>query len=231
LTAARLYDLEGLPTIAPDEPIDLTFPGNTRERPTGIQLHYSRQIDRADRALREGLPVTSLTRTIVDLSAVLDEKDLVLAFESGLARYRSVDLGVFRSTLRRLETQGRTGMVRLRRLVGERAPNAPHLDSPLERQLLSALKHAGLPTPRAHYDVVEGGRHIAEIDFAYPRKRLAIQAKGKGVHLRPSVWEKDARQESELVAAGWSVIPVTSSQVRRDIAGVVDLVARALGCR
>jgi very-short-patch-repair endonuclease len=179
----------------------------------------------------DGIPVTSLARTLIDVSATLDERHLSMALDSGLARNQSVDVGMLRRALRRLKTKGRAGTGALGRLLAARAPDAVHLDSALERRFAIALRRAGLPQPRAHHDVVEGGRHLAELDFAYPRERLGIQLHGASIHRRYGVWERDQEQQSELAAVGWLIVPVTWKQLEASETAVMERLGRALARR
>jgi hypothetical protein len=228
LTAARLHGLEGLPAQRHREKVEVTVPFANSGRAAGLRVHRSRKLERVDRSAIDGIPVTALPRTIIDLSAMLDERHLCVAIDSGLARRRWIDVDMIRRELRRLKTQGRKVAPGLQRLLDERAPDAVVLDSALERRFSAALRRSGLPRPVEHFDVVENGRHVAEIDFAYPRVRLGIQLNGANVHRRHGVWERDQAQLSELAAAGWRIIHVTWAQLETDEAGVLLRVARAL---
>jgi hypothetical protein len=228
LSAARLHGLEGIPPMRRREPIELTIQFGTYRRSPGLLVHRSRKLERGDRSTVDGIPVTGLARTLVDLSPMLDERRLCVALDSGLARHRSIDVRMLRRDVRRLKTKGRRAARGLERLLAERAPEAVHLDSALERRFSAALRSAGLPRPAEHFDVVEGGRHIAELDFAYPRVRLGIELDGANVHRRPSVWERDLDQRSDLAAAGWRLVLVTWAQLETDEKRVLERVARAL---
>jgi hypothetical protein len=242
-TAAKLHGLEGVSQwIAANRDgsgrvseayhrgaIELTVPAGRRVRVPGLLVHRSRALARDDRSAIEGIPVTSLARTLVDLSATLDERHLCMALDSGLARHRHIDVRMVRRVLRRLKTKGRPGTKAFGRLLDARAPDAVHLDSALERWFLAALRRARLPKPAEHYDVVEGGRHLAELDFAYPRERVGIELNGASVHRRYAVWERDQERLSDLAAAGWRILPVTWAQLRANEAAVMARVARALG--
>jgi hypothetical protein len=227
-TASRLHRLEGIPRERRHEPIELTAPLGRRLRAPGLLVHRTGRLEPADRSEIDGIPVTSMARTLLDLSAMLDERHLSIALDSVLARHRGAGLGTFRRTLERLRSQGRTGACALKRLLEERASGIVHLDSALERRFSVALQQAGLPRPAEHYDVVEGGRHVAELDFAYPRERLGIELNGASIHRRHSVWQRDQQRLSDLAAVGWRVLHVTWSQLEMNEAAVMDSVRRAL---
>ena len=63
-------------------PYHVTAPGprRLRDRPP-VKVHRARNLVAADRAFREGIPVTSLARTLLDLAEVLKPKRLVKALE------------------------------------------------------------------------------------------------------------------------------------------------------
>jgi very-short-patch-repair endonuclease len=75
---------------------------------------------------------------------------------------------------------------------------------------------------------VDGGRHVAELDFAYPRQRVGIQVNGASIHRRHAVWERDQDQLSDLAALGWRIVHVTASQLENKEAAILQRVARAL---
>jgi very-short-patch-repair endonuclease len=230
-TAARLHGLEGLSARTRDEPIELTVPLTTQARATGLLVRRSRKLDRIDRSKIDGVPVTTLPRTLIDLSATLDDRHLSVALDSGLARHPDMEVAFFQRALRRLRTKGRPGTAALARLLDERAPDAPHLDSALERRFVIALRRAGLPTPKAHYDVIHDGRRIMEADFAYVRERIAIELHGASIHRQKGVWEDDQEKTAELGAAGWLFVPITWKQLDKSEKTVMDRIARTLAQR
>jgi predicted transcriptional regulator of viral defense system len=55
--------------------IDVTAPGQRKSR-RGITVHRSRSLHPDDRTLADGIPTTSVARTLVDLADVLNERQL-----------------------------------------------------------------------------------------------------------------------------------------------------------
>jgi very-short-patch-repair endonuclease len=227
-SAARLYGLEGVSRGRRGDPVELTGLRGSNVHAPGFVVHTTRQLERHDQSVFDGIPVTSLARTLVDLSPSLDERHLSAALDSGLATHTFVDVRFLAREIRRLRAPGRSISPTLARLLEARAPDALHLDSVLERRFSGALRRARLPRPKEHFEVIDGGRRLAEVDFAYPRARLAIQLHGASIHRRCSVWERDQDQSSELAAAGWRVINVTWAQLEASEADVLERVRRAL---
>jgi hypothetical protein len=228
VTAARLHALEGMSRATSKEPIELTVPFGTILRAPGFLVHRSRRLERSDRTVIDGIPATSFARTLTDIAPLLDEKRLSVALDSGLARNQHIDVHFLRRQLRRLAKCRGTGARLLGRLLDARAPDAVHMDSALERRFLVALRCAGLPRPVEHHDVFDAGRHLGELDFAYPRARVGIELNGGDVHRRPAVLERDQERWSELAIAGWCIVLVTWAQLERDEDAVMDRVKRAL---
>jgi hypothetical protein len=96
-----------------------------------------------DRAVLDGIPVTSLARTLLDLAAMLPANRLRRAIERS-EELHLFDLGPVDSLLAR--AGGHPGAGRLRRaLVLYRPP--PFTRSGLERRFLELVEKAGLPSP------------------------------------------------------------------------------------
>jgi predicted transcriptional regulator of viral defense system len=52
---------------APGGPVEVTLAGTSRRGPRGIRLHRARHLAPEDRARKEGIPVTSVARTLLDI--------------------------------------------------------------------------------------------------------------------------------------------------------------------
>jgi very-short-patch-repair endonuclease len=82
-----------------------------------------------------------------------------------------------------------------------------------------------LPAAVFHYVVSSpAGLFLAEVDFAYPEIRLAIEVDGFGAHGTPRAMAKDFVRQNGLVPYGWHVLRFTWRQVTRQ----PELVAAAI---
>lgn len=68
--AAGLHRLDGFP----EGPLELCWTGASNHPLTGITLHRAQALDRIDRFVIDGLPVTGLARTLVDVGSVAPER-------------------------------------------------------------------------------------------------------------------------------------------------------------
>ena len=110
--------------------------------------HSSRCFDEVDVTLRRGIPVTTPTRTILDLAgrqhAERTRKDLNDLMGRGL-----VTLPLLDDALRRLARRGRPGITVMRSLDRRRSGEGGPAGSNLELVVEDLLDHRGLPPHRA----------------------------------------------------------------------------------
>ena len=102
-------------------------------------------------------------------------------------------------------------------------------ESPPESVLRVLLRTAGLtPVPQYVVRDVEG-RFVARVDLAFPAQRVAVEY-DRAWHGRPGQLARDRRRLNALVAAGWTVLHVTATDMY-DPETVVASVRRFLADR
>jgi hypothetical protein len=217
VSAAWLW---GLTSTSP-LPAAVTTPIHRKSRPP-IRLHEARLITDEDRALREGIPVTSLARTLLDLAATIRFEWLEKMVE------RSEELGLF--DLRAVEellarTVGHHGHKRLRTAIALYAPTS-FTRSGLEQRFLELIIAAGLPQPHTNY--VE---HGFELDCYWPEHRFAVELDVFETHGTRAAFERDRKRQEDLLLAGIQMIRVTGPRLQREPAEVTRRVARLLSER
>ena len=216
--------LWGLPV--PATVTELTIPSVRQARLEGVLIHRAVRLERRDVCLLEGIPVTGLARSVVDLAAVLTPPQLEIVLDHALSQ-RLVTTFQVRRCLERLGSRGRRGGGALSRLLAAR-PSGPNLESSFEWRLLRALGESGLPPPTPQHGVRLPNGRVARVDFAYPEARLAVEADSYRFHSSRSSWARDRARNNQLVALGWRVLPVTFDDLRDDPRGVAEQVARCL---
>ena len=169
--------------------------------------------------------MTNPLRTMVDLGAVLSPEAVEDALDAGLAWPSLFSVAAVEATLNELAGRGRSGSGVLRTVLDERVLGDAVSDSKLEKRMAQLLRRAGLPAAVFHYVVcTPGGVFLAEVDFAYPEIKLAIEVDGFGAHGTPRAMAKDFVRQNGLVPYGWRVLRFTWRQVTRQ----PDLVASAI---
>jgi predicted transcriptional regulator of viral defense system len=161
----------------------------TRRHPKPKQrLHYARLMDE-DRAVCDGIPVTSVPRTLLDYAAMATDARL------GRAMERSEERGLF--DLRAVEALlaragNHAGAGRLRRALAIYRDDPAFTRSKLERRFRDFVKHSGLPMPAAYFWV--GGY---ELDAYWPEERFAVELDVYETHGTRAAFERDRRRQEE----------------------------------
>lgn len=68
-----MHDFEPISVYISGDPTDPRFP---RDLPEGIEAHYGPALHPDDLDVVSGIPVTSVSRTLIDLAEVVDKQEL-----------------------------------------------------------------------------------------------------------------------------------------------------------
>ncbi len=167
----------------------------------------------ADRTRFEHVPITTPARTLIDCAPTLDDEALHAALEDSLKRNLFTER-FLRWRLEALTTRGRAGIVRLRRILDDRL-DEPTLERRLEVKAWRLLRTSGLPRPVRQHPVTPCG-HSYRLDFAWPDRKVAVEADGRIVHGgRRRAFYDDRRRWSDLASIGWRIVPVTWEDVEQ----------------
>lgn len=214
VSAAWLWGLTNTSPL----PASVCAPSHRTPR-SPIRLHEARSLAAEDRELRDGIPVTSLPRTLLDLAATVRFEWLEKMVE------RSEDLELF--DLRDVEklldrTVGHHGHGRLRKAIALYKPSS-FTRSTLEKRFLELCLQAGLPQPRTNFVV-----HGFEIDCYWPEFRFAVELDVFETHGTRAAFERDRKRQEDLLLYGIAMTRVTGPRLEREPREVVRRVARLL---
>lgn len=205
------------------QPVPLHVTGPVARRPRlPVRIHRARRLEEADRALVEGIPVTAVPRTLLDLAAAVQfeqlERLVERAEEEGL-----FDLRPVQDLLAR--TVGHHGHGRLRRAIALYRPTS-FTRSGLEKRFLELWNEAGHPQPRTSF--VE---HGFELDCYWPEYRFAVELDLFETHGTRAAFERDRKRQEDLLLAGVAMTRVTGPRLEREPDEVIERVARLLSAR
>lgn len=163
-----------------------------------IEVHGRRTLPPEDVTSRHRIPVTTVSRTLVDLAELLGPRQLARAVNEADV-LRLLDLGAIDAALDRLD--GRRGRSRTALRTALDAHVGPILlRSELEHRFRELLASRSLPRPD-HNVHIEGW----EVDACWRDRRLLVELDSR-FHDTPAARRKDARKEDALREAGWRVV-------------------------
>jgi hypothetical protein len=207
-TAAALWSLPG---FAPDE-VHVSRSRTGTSRPGRLAtVHEPRLLPRHHRAALDGVPVTTVARTVFDLCGCLHPLRAERAIDNALAR-KLVGLETMRGVAIELLEHGRTGSALMRQLLSERGAGYIPPASGLEARFFAVLVEAGLELPDRQVDV---GSEVwtGRVDFLYRRLHLVIEIDSDIHHTAKLDAESDRRRDEALRAGGFQVVRITGGQV------------------
>jgi predicted transcriptional regulator of viral defense system len=186
--------------------VDVTVPG--QRRVPGVQIHRVARLDRADVTVLDGISVTTVARTLVDLAAVVPGQALRKALEEA-ERSHCLDAGAIDGALQRTRGRNGRGHAAIRAALADLAAHGTTVTrSPLEDRFLSLLDAHGLPRPSAN-----AWTHGMEVDACWPEARLVVELDGWANHSTRQAFQRDRERSNELEAQGWIVLRFTHGDV------------------
>lgn len=207
----------------PGTATEVTVPLHVRRRRPGLVVHR-RLLDAVEVTVEEGIAVTTVHRTLLDLAQRLTARELEATINAA-DKHDLTDPERLREALDRYA--GRRGVAPLRDLLDRRT--FVLTDSELERRFLPIARRAGLPRP-------ETGRRVNgfEVDFVWPQLGLIVETDGLRYHRTPASQARDRLRDQAHTAAGMTPLRFTHAQVRyepRHVQKTLRAVARRLADR
>ncbi len=204
--SGAVWDLGPWPTGL----IDVTLP--TRRKPRrGVRIHRAT----VARVVKDGFPVTTVARTLVDLAGVLPLGRLRDAFERA-ERLQLLDANEVSE-----EMHGKRGAKKIRAILAEWSEPEPTKNE-FEQSLRDLCREYDIPLPSQNVGLLG-----YEVD-AFWEPDLVVELDGWATHKTRRAFEEDRRKAAALEAAGYRVRRFTWRQMKRER----ELVAAAIrsGC-
>jgi very-short-patch-repair endonuclease len=181
-----------------------------RSRSSNVIHRHVSEVPEDERAVREGIPVTSVHRTIFDLAttASVDEVVAMIKEAEYLNRWDRLSLP---DLLDRYPGKRGSRKVRfaLDRMVEEPSGRKR---SKLEVRFAPFLRRHNLPLPRFNDWILLGSKRY-QVDCHWPHLNLIVELDGWQGHSTRSAFQDDRARDRALHAAGFSVIHLTWSQL------------------
>jgi hypothetical protein len=169
--------------------VDVLVPAKRRNR-KGIVFHESRQIHPDDRDEVDGIPVTSVARTLLEIAEVVPRRKLVYAIEKA-EKQRVFDLTELRALMAR--SHGRHGLNALTAALTEIEPEAEYTHEGMERLFIPFCRRYQIPMPAMNV-VVEG----YTVDAYWREHNLIVELDSWEHHRTARAFEEDRRRDAAL---------------------------------
>ena len=202
-------------------------------RPEWYRLDGVRQVHRATDLLehhvvvRDGIRVTTPTRSLIDLGAVAPWWIVDRAYGHAIG-LKLTTAAAMRRTVDELSRKGRSGVGVMRRVLEERGDLAPS-DSWLAAKGDRLLQRYGITSGITDYEIWDGGRFVAKVDRAWPDIKFCLEWDGDERHLGDTA--ADVERQNALSDAGWEFRRFGRRHVVHEELYVVTTVRRAIETR
>ncbi len=208
-SAAALW---GIQPLAP-RAVDVTIPVQSgRSQRRGVTVHRTRRLPPSEVRRKDGIPVTSPARTLVDLAEVVADRPLERALDEGerlgLIKPQAVQAAIEGNP-------GRIGAATLSSVLDRHRAGSTLTRSELEELFRALCEAHGLPRPAVN---VRLGRFRP--DFLWREQRLIVETDGTETHLTRAAFERDRIRDAELTAAGFRVVRFSYDRITREPAAV-----------
>ena len=183
--AAHLYGLLRGDPPAPE----VVTPAHRRVR--GVIVHRARTLDRRDVRTWQGIRVTTIARTLVDLAATLSLDALARTHHEARIRFHVAPAAIEAVIARRPNA---TGIGGLRAVV--------HGDTPSCSAAWNVASAASCASTASRYRSPTARRARTSSTAAGPDHRLTVELDSFRFHNSRAVWEQDRQREREARARG-----------------------------
>jgi very-short-patch-repair endonuclease len=189
-----------------------------RRRLSGIDTHRIALPD-DEITTRDGIPVTTPARTLLDLAEQLTPQRLERAVHEAEHRRLTSPLPLDALLARH---RGRRGTVALRAIVDKGRLGSTRTRSDLELDFLVFLDAHHLERPLVNEEI---GPYT--VDALWPAQRLVVELDSRQAHQTAKAFEEDRARDRDLQVWGYKVLRVTWRQLHAD-ARTIDAQLRAL---
>lgn len=219
-TAARVHQI-AVPEDNCIQHVTVTRDERRRNRPD--LRFYTRSIGCGEVETHDGVPVTTVARTLADLTTSLERTRAVWALDDALRRRFCAKADILAVIER---WRGGSGCVSARDRLDEADGMA---ESILETAGRLVLRDRGVPLPVPQHELrAPDGTLVARLDGAYIREKVALEFDGMDSHGLPEAVFRDRWRQNGLPELGWTVLRFTWWDVMRDPDQVAAIVQRTL---
>ena len=195
-------------------PPEITVPTTSHLRRPGIVIHRVQALHDLDRDTFQGIPITSVARTLLDTAPKLTPAQLTRACHEAWVRHnvtpRHVEACIARNPTK-------PGAAKLRAALGSDVTL-----SKLEDAFLALLREHGMPQPRTNVD-----HRGDKVDCHWPQLGLTVELLSYRFHASRKAFEADVarRRRSSHLAFTWGDVIERPGQTIAELSRAIHVAA------
>lgn len=175
---------------------------------SGVRLHAS-NLRRDEWVTHEGIPVTTVARTLFDLAEAVERHQLKSAWDEA-NRLRLLRVKQVATICERHPTRPARASIEAL-LAAEQLHDEERRRSPLEDRFAAFVRTYRLPLP--HTNVLVDGD---EVDILWPTARLIVELDSWEFHAHRTAFENDRNRDADHLLSGYRTIRVTHRRLDKE---------------
>jgi very-short-patch-repair endonuclease len=199
--------------------VEVTVAGRDCRSRDRLRVHAVERLSAIDLTTKNGIPVTSPARTVIDYAATASASEAERAIAEAYANKLTDERQILAAADRAPKRAG----VALVRSIFAQPGGAKRTRSGGERALLKLIRAAGLPEPLVNEPIAG-----FTADFVWPEQRLIVEVDGYPFHGHRAAFERDHRRDIAHKNARYEVLRFTGRQVDKESLLAIAAIARAL---
>jgi predicted transcriptional regulator of viral defense system len=188
---------------------DVTVPGRAARARPSIDVHTSLTLEPADITTIDGIPCTTVARTLVDLGDVVSRREVEQAVNQAEV-LRLFDGKAVNEALARAGPRRGAGILRA---VLDDYTQPALTRKGVEERFLALCLAASLPSPAVNEWITLNDGVAYQPDFLWRTEKLIAETDGRDVHTTRKAFEHDRLRDQRLTLAGYTVVRFTWRQV------------------
>ena len=218
-------ELHALPGVLPGMAV-VTVRTRTTNRFPDVRVHQTTDLRAGHVVELEGLPVTDVVRTVIDLASAIPIPAIGRIVDHLVIR-GAATIDDFADEVIELARHGKPGMKTMHSVLEVRDGARFMGDSRLEMWALRLIREWSFPEPEVQYPLPWRSARKGRVDFAYPLIRLIIEVDGRAWHTTLEAFESDRLRDNHAQLAGWRVLRITYRMLVEQPEVVRDMIRRA----
>jgi hypothetical protein len=185
-----------------ERPLHVTV--KTDRRPKGVRVHRTK-LEPQDITCHDGIPVTTLAKTLLDMAPAMKSKSINRALNNGRMEH-GLELHDVIEVMRRHPHC--RGAKRLTEVLGIATKRPTRSD--FERSFPAFCQRYSLPPPEMNFPF---GKH--ELDAFFPVERVIVELDSWRFHSSRTAFEGDRDKDADTLAAGLVTVRITDERYEK----------------